>query len=175
MVPQICHQRGRAAGKTPITCPDHIRGSGPWRWVKARELKYLSWSSGGELSFPFRSVSREYLNEVAPSVCVTGLETESTLERRAPCDGHCRSLQSRPPNQNSSCMHAVLRRLPGATPSRPAASYPACGSCAEPLWCLLDAPPTLCHFIGERATRLRNNSIPGRGVNYATALGCSRS
>lgn len=124
----------------------------------------------------FRS-GRFLLNTQMKSVCVTGLETESTLERRAPSGGHHRALQGWPRTKKKpfTCVvssagypelhrHVPLIHVQLLSPARS-----RCGVR------LLDAPPTLCHFVGSGATRLRNNSIPRRGVNYATALRCSRS
>ncbi|CAK6965067.1 Hypothetical predicted protein, partial [Scomber scombrus] len=56
-------------------------------------------------------------------------------------------------DQSTFYTHGLLPMLPGATPSSPPASLPASDSCVQPL-CggtdrLLNAPPTLCHFIGS--------------------------
>lgn len=95
----------------------------------------------------FRS-GRFLLNTQMKSVCVTGLETESTLERRAPSGGHYRALQGWPRTKNPFTCVVFLRRLPGATPSRPADSCPASVSCAEPLRC--SSPRRAAHAVPLR-------------------------
>lgn len=119
----------------------------------------------------FRS-GRFLLNTQMKSVCVTGLETESTLERRAPpCPSRLAPNQKKPFTcvVSSAGYPELHRHVPLIHVQLLSPARSRCGVR------LLDAPPTLCHFVGSGATRLRNNSIPRRGVNYATALRCSRS
>lgn len=99
-------------------------------------------------------------NTQVKSVCVTGVETESTLERRALSGGHYRALQGWPRTKNPShawfprvCYTELHRHVPLLHVQLVAPAWSRCGVR------LLDAPPTLCHFVGSGETRLRNNSF----------------